>query len=56
MAPIVQQNPAVNKEFMVLATGAGSAILSHVNDAGSASLYSNLTFRIADYRETTRNP
>jgi gluconate:H+ symporter, GntP family len=34
MAPIVQQNPAVNKELMVLATGAGSVILSHVNDAG----------------------
>jgi gluconate:H+ symporter, GntP family len=34
MAPIVQGNPAVNKELMVLATGAGSIILSHVNDAG----------------------
>jgi GntP family gluconate:H+ symporter len=34
MAPIVQANPAVNKELMVLATGSGSIILSHVNDAG----------------------
>ena len=34
MAPIVQANPAVNKELMVLAVGSGSIILSHVNDAG----------------------
>ena len=26
--------PGVNKELLVLATGAGSLILSHVNDAG----------------------
>jgi gluconate:H+ symporter, GntP family len=34
VAPIVQADPAVNRELMVLATGAGSLILSHVNDAG----------------------
>jgi GntP family gluconate:H+ symporter len=34
VAPIVQADPTVNKELMVLATGAGSLILSHVNDAG----------------------
>jgi GntP family gluconate:H+ symporter len=34
VAPIVQAEPGVNKELMVLATGAGSLILSHVNDAG----------------------
>jgi len=34
IAPIVQANPAVSKELMVLATGSGSIILSHVNDAG----------------------
>jgi GntP family gluconate:H+ symporter len=34
MAPIVQSNPAVSKELMVLAVGSGSIILSHVNDAG----------------------
>jgi gluconate:H+ symporter, GntP family len=34
VAPIVQANTTVNKELMVLATGAGSLILSHVNDAG----------------------
>jgi GntP family gluconate:H+ symporter len=34
MAPIVQANPAVSKELMVLAVGSGSIILSHVNDAG----------------------
>jgi gluconate:H+ symporter, GntP family len=33
-APIIQADPTVNRELMVLATGAGSLILSHVNDAG----------------------
>ena len=34
IAPIVTQIPGVNRELLVLATGAGSLILSHVNDAG----------------------
>jgi GntP family gluconate:H+ symporter len=34
VAPIVQADPSVSKELMVLATGSGSLILSHVNDAG----------------------
>ena len=34
MAPLVNLVPGVNKELLVLATGAGSLILSHVNDAG----------------------
>lgn len=34
VAPIVTQLPGVNRELLVLATGAGSLILSHVNDAG----------------------
>ncbi len=34
MAPILNLVPGVNKELLVLATGAGSLILSHVNDAG----------------------
>ena len=34
VAPIVTQMPDVNRELLVLATGAGSLILSHVNDAG----------------------
>jgi gluconate:H+ symporter, GntP family len=34
IAPIVAQIPGVNRELLVLATGAGSLILSHVNDAG----------------------
>ncbi len=34
VAPIVQNDPHVSRELMVLATGAGSLILSHVNDAG----------------------
>ncbi|MEB0043535.1 MULTISPECIES: GntP family permease [unclassified Pseudomonas] len=33
-APVVGLVPGVNRELLVLATGAGSLILSHVNDAG----------------------
>ena len=32
--PLLAANPGVAPELMVLATGAGSIILSHVNDAG----------------------
>jgi GntP family gluconate:H+ symporter len=34
VAPIAQSDPHANRELLVLATGAGSLILSHVNDAG----------------------
>ena len=34
VAPVVGMIPGVNRELLVLATGAGSLILSHVNDAG----------------------
>lgn len=34
VAPLVTLHPGVNRELLVLATGAGSLILSHVNDAG----------------------
>ena len=34
VGPIVALVPDVNRELLVLATGAGSLILSHVNDAG----------------------
>ena len=34
VAPLVALIPGTNKELLVLATGAGSLILSHVNDAG----------------------
>jgi GntP family gluconate:H+ symporter len=33
-APLLATNPTVSPELMVLAIGAGSLILSHVNDAG----------------------
>ena len=33
-SPLLAANPAVSPELMVLATGAGSIIFSHVNDAG----------------------
>ncbi len=34
VAPLVALIPGTNRELLVLATGAGSLILSHVNDAG----------------------
>ena len=34
MVPIVHNDPHINKELLVLAMGAGSLILSHVNDGG----------------------
>jgi len=34
MAPIAAALPSVNKELLVVAIGAGSAIASHVNDGG----------------------
>lgn len=34
MAPVIAGDPSVNKELLVLAMGAGSLILSHVNDSG----------------------
>ena len=34
MVPFVKSDPHINKELLVLAMGAGSLILSHVNDSG----------------------
>jgi GntP family gluconate:H+ symporter len=34
MLPLVQTDPHINKELLVLAMGAGSLVLSHVNDGG----------------------
>ncbi|MFG1317136.1 GntP family permease [Xanthobacter autotrophicus] len=34
VAPVLALTPGVNRELLVLATGAGSVVLSHVNDAG----------------------
>ncbi len=34
MAPIIADNPGVNRELLILALGSGSLILSHVNDSG----------------------
>ncbi|MEW9103807.1 GntP family permease [Paenibacillus sp.] len=34
VAPVLAMNPGVHVELVVLATGAGSIVLSHVNDAG----------------------
>ena len=45
VAPLVTLVPGVNRELLVLATSAGSLILSHVNDAGFwlVKQYFNLT-------------
>ncbi len=34
MAPIVLANPGIHPELLVVALGAGSLVLSHVNDGG----------------------
>ena len=34
MLPLVQTDPHINKELLVLSMGAGSLVLSHVNDGG----------------------
>jgi GntP family gluconate:H+ symporter len=34
LAPIAAANPSLNRELLVLALGAGSLILSHINDGG----------------------
>jgi GntP family gluconate:H+ symporter len=34
IAPLALHNPAVRPELLVIATGAGSIVLSHVNDGG----------------------
>ena len=34
VAPVIDLVPGVNRELLVLATGAGSVVLSHVNDGG----------------------
>jgi len=34
MLPVVQADPHINKELLVLSMGAGSLVLSHVNDGG----------------------
>jgi len=45
VAPVIDLIPGVNRELLVLATGAGSLILSHVNDAGfwMVKQYFNMT-------------
>jgi GntP family gluconate:H+ symporter len=45
VAPMVARSGGVSPELMVLATGAGSLILSHVNDGGFwlVKEYFNLT-------------
>jgi GntP family gluconate:H+ symporter len=34
MVPFLEHHPGINKELLVLSMGAGSLILSHVNDSG----------------------
>jgi GntP family gluconate:H+ symporter len=34
LAPVIAQNPAINRELLVLSLGFGSLFLSHLNDGG----------------------
>lgn len=52
VAPIVTLMPGVNRELLVLATGAGSLILSHVNDAGFWLVKQYFNLSLADTFKT----
>ncbi len=52
VAPIVSLVPGVNRELLVLATGAGSLILSHVNDAGFWLVKQYFNLSLADTFKT----
>ncbi|UFH51124.1 GntP family permease [Pseudomonas sp. KNUC1026] len=52
VAPVVTLVPDVNRELLVLATGAGSVILSHVNDAGFWLVKQYFNMSVADTFKT----
>ena len=52
VAPIIALVPGVNRELLVLATGAGSLILSHVNDAGFWLVKQYFNLSLADTFKT----
>ena len=52
VAPLVTLIPGVNRELLVLATGAGSLMLSHVNDAGFWLVKQYLNMTVAETFKT----
>jgi GntP family gluconate:H+ symporter len=48
VAPLAAANPGVRPELLVLATGAGSVVLSHVNDGGFWLLKEYFGMSVAD--------
>jgi gluconate:H+ symporter, GntP family len=48
VAPLAAANPGIRPELLVLATGAGSVILSHVNDAGFWQVKEYFGLSVAD--------
>ena len=52
MAPLVAANPSIRPELLVLALGAGSSILSHVNDGGFWLVKEYLNMSIAQMFKT----
>jgi GntP family gluconate:H+ symporter len=52
VAPLANLVPDVNRELMVLATGAGSLMLSHVNDAGFWLVKQYLNMTVAETFKT----
>jgi GntP family gluconate:H+ symporter len=52
VAPIAASSPGTNRELLVLATGAGSLVLSHVNDSGFWLIKEYFNMTVADTLET----
>lgn len=52
VAPVAAANPAVNRELLVVAMGAGSMVLSHVNDGGFWFVKEYLNMTVAQTLQT----
>ncbi len=52
LAPILAHSPGVRPELLVVATGAGSAIFSHVNDGGFWMVKEYFNMSVADTMKT----
>src|SRR5512146_1768379 len=52
VAPIAASMPGANRELLVLATGAGSLVLSHVNDSGFWLIKEFFNMTVPDTLET----
>ncbi len=52
LAPILVHNPGVRPELLTIATGAGSAIFSHVNDGGFWLVKEYFNMSVADTMKT----